>query len=88
MSNKSSKSADGQDREQGNPNLRKEGVEAGEIKKNAGEFQPSGNRQGEQENLKNRGFQEDQPDNPVRNSGSIDEADQQELTGEPDPDEA
>lgn len=87
MANKSSKSFDGQDREQGNSNLRKMGVEEEEVKKHAGEFHSEGTRMGEQENLKNRGVQEDQPGNPVRNSGSMKAVDQEMPTGEPDPGE-
>lgn len=87
MANKSSKSFDGQDREQGNSNLRKTGVEADEIQENSTEFEAQGTRMGEQENLKNRGFQEDQPGNPVRNTGSTKSVDQTMPTGEPDPQE-
>lgn len=88
MSNKSSKSFDGQDREQGNPAQRKTGVEADDVRDNTGEYVSQGTRMGEQENLKNRGVQEDQPGNPVRNSGSTAAQDQEAPTGEPDPGEA
>jgi hypothetical protein len=85
MSNKSSKSFTGEEREQPNEHVRKQEVEAQDLKANASPA-PT-NPKGNQENLKNRGYQEDQPGNPVRNTGSL-KKDQESLpTGEPDPHE-
>ena len=85
MANKSSKSFTGEDREQPGIHIREQEVESQDIKSNTGT--PPTNPKGDQENLKNRGYQEDQPGNPVRSTGSL-KKDQQSLpTGEPDPDE-
>ena len=67
--------------------MRDQEIEKKDIPQNPGipEKNPAGNKN--QENLRNRGFQEDQPDNPIRTTGSM-EKDQETLpTGEPDPDE-
>lgn len=85
MANKSSKSFTGEEREQPGDHVRKQEVEGRDIKSNTGT--PQTNPKGNQENLKNRGYQEDQPDNPIRSTGSM-KKDQQSLpTGEPDPNE-
>lgn len=86
MSNKSSKSPSGEEREQPNEHIRAQEVEKQDIRIEGGDVRnyPATN----QENLKNRGYQEDQPHNPVRNTGSL-KKDQETLpTGEPDPGEA
>lgn len=84
MTNKSSKSPSGEDRESGNPDLRKEGINADDIQKNTAPVEPEGTRMGQQENLKNRGVQEDQPGNPVRGSGSTSKDQESGPAGEPE----
>jgi hypothetical protein len=85
MANKSSKSPTGEDREQPNEHIREEGVEKKDIVRNSGSSKS--NPPAKQENLKNRGYQEDQPHNPVRGTGSV-RKDQESLpTGEPDKNE-
>ncbi len=86
MANKSGKSFSGEDRTQPD-HIRKEGIEKEEINENTGIPQSKGSRVGEQGNLQNRGFQEEQPENPVRNSGSLNRENQQDPAGEPEPDE-
>lgn len=85
MTNKSSKSPSGEEREQQNEHVRDQGVEKVDIKANTGTLpsQPAP----EQENLKNRGYEEDQPQHPLRNSGSMKKEQETLPTGEPDPDE-
>lgn len=83
--NKSSKSFSGEDREQPNEHIRNQEVESQDVKANTGT--PKSNPKGDQENLKNRGYQEDQPGNPVRNTGSMQKDQQAQPTGEPDPNE-
>lgn len=82
MSNKSSKSPSGEAREHPNEYLRKQEVEKQDIKNNSGI--PEANHKGNQENLQNRGYQEDQPKNPVRNTGSLKKDQETMPTGEPD----
>jgi hypothetical protein len=67
MSNKSSKSPSGEAREQPNEHIRGQEVEKQDIKNNSGV--PKTNPKANQENLQNRGYEEDQPKNPVRNTG-------------------
>jgi hypothetical protein len=85
MTNKSSKSPTGEDREQPNEHIRDQKVEKQDISQNTGT--PPSNPKGNQENLKNRGYQEDQPGNPVRNTGSTASEQESLPTGEPDPHE-
>ena len=85
MSSKSSKSFTGEEREQPNEHIRKQEVEAKDVKENSGV--PESNPKGNQENLKNRGYQEDQPGNSIRNTGSMNKEQESLPTGEPDPDE-
>ena len=88
MTNKSSKSPSGEDREQPNKFIRTEGVEKEDITKNSEKVKSNPNARKEQENLSNRGLPEDQPVNRVRSTGST-EKDQETLpTGEPDPKES
>jgi len=84
MTNKSSKSFTGEDREQPSKYMRTEGVEKEDIKKNTGSVPAGKSREGKQENLKNRGFEEDQPGNPVRNTGSLAKEQQKDPAGEPE----
>jgi hypothetical protein len=84
MANKSSKSPSGEDREQPNEHIRKQEVEKQDIRANSGI--PGSKPAADQENLQNRGFEEDQPGNPVRNSGSMKEEQESLPTGEPDRD--
>jgi hypothetical protein len=86
MANKSSKSPSGEEREQPNKHVRTQEVDKQDIRIEGGEVRnyPVAN----QENLKNRGYQEDQPHNPVRNTGSTKKEAETLPTGEPDPDEA
>ncbi len=83
MANKSSKSPSGEDREQPNEHIREQEVEKEDVKANSGTQGSKPDRK--QENLQNRGLQEDQPGNPIRSTGST-KKDQESLpTGEPDP---
>lgn len=85
MANKSSKSPSGEDREQPNEHIRKQEVEKQDIMENTGVSRA--NPPVKQENMQNRGYQEDQPGNPVRTSGSMKKEQETLPTGEPDPDE-
>ena len=85
MANKSSKSPTGEDREQPNEHIREQEVEKQDIKANT--ETPGSKPVAPQENLQNRGFQEDQPNNPVRNTGSMKKEQESPPTGEPDPHE-
>lgn len=86
MSNKSSKSPSGEAREEPNEHIRSQEIEKQDIKANTGT--PRSNTPGNQENLKNRGYEEDQPGNPVRGTGSTKKDQQNQPAGEPEPDEA
>ena len=85
MSNKSSKSPTGEDREQQDPHFRKEeeqGKQAqAQTPKTGGRAIPK------HESNSNRGYDEDQPNNPVRSTGSLKKSQESLPTGEPDPDE-
>jgi len=84
MANKSSRSNSGEEPNQPEHQRQNE-VDADDIRKNSGSYQP---KQGprNQENLKNRGYQEDQPGQPVRNTAGRN--DQQDVpAGEPDKNE-
>lgn len=85
MANKSSKSFTGEDREAGNEHIREQEIESQDIKANSGTA--ASNPKGNQENLKNRGYEEDQPHNPVRSNGSMKQEHESPPTGEPDPHE-
>jgi len=85
MANKSSKSPSGEEREQPNEHIREQAVEKQDIKANTGT--PGSKPAATQENLQNRGYQEDQPGNPVRNNGSMRKEHESPPTGEPDPQE-
>ena len=85
MANKSSKSPTGEDREQHNEHIREQGIEKQDIKGNSGI--PVSKPDAKQENLQNRGYEEDQPGNPVRSSGSLKKEQESPPTGEPDPHE-
>jgi hypothetical protein len=83
MANKSSKSPSGEESGQQNEHIRPQEVQKEDVKANPGEPTPKMAPR-KQENLSNRGYEEDQPHNPVRNSGST-KKDQETLpTGEPD----
>ena len=84
MANKSSKSPSGEDREGPNEHIRRQEIERQDISKNAGI--PKRNPDVKQENLQQRGYQEDQPKNPVRNNGSLKKEQESGPAGEPDPD--
>lgn len=86
MANKSSKSPSGEAREEPNEHIREQGIESQDIEQNTGV--PRSNPKGNQENLQNRGYQEDQPGNPVRNTGSVKKEQESLPTGEPDPNES
>ena len=87
MANKSSKSPSGEDREQQSDHQRDQNVEKSDIASNSGIPESNKAPAKKQENQKNRGYEEDQPNNPVRSTGST-RKDQETLpTGEPDPDE-
>ena len=84
MANKSSRSNSGEEPDQPE-HRRPPEVQEEDIKKNSGSFKPQKGA-GNQENLKNRGYQEDQPGQPVRNTSGRD--DQKDVpAGEPDKDE-
>lgn len=84
MANKSSRSNSGEGRDQP-AHRRVEEVTKEDILKNSGEFKSTDeSREGRQENLSNRGYEEDQPGEPVRSSGSLAAEDQQQPAGEPD----
>lgn len=84
MANKSSKSPSGEERDQSNEFIRKQGVEKEDVQGKATPPADTGKARKHQENLSNRGYQEDQPHHPVRSSGST-QKDQESLpTGEPD----
>jgi len=85
MANKSNKSPAGEERAQLSPHIRDQEVEKQDVVANAGI--PPSNPPADQENLKNRGVQEDQPGNPVRNTGSTKPEHETLPTGEPDPGE-
>ncbi len=84
MANKSSRSPSGEDRENSSDFRKEQGVEKKDIAKNSSVTKPGETRQGTQENLKNRGIEEDQPHNPVRGNGSTAPEDGSGTTGEPD----
>lgn len=54
-----------------------------EIKDSGAESEPQPVRNMNQENLQNRGMQEDQPENPVRSTGSMDENQQEDKYRQP-----
>ena len=85
MANKSSKSPTGEEREQLNEHIRDQEVEQQDVRANSGI--PPSQPPADQQNLKNRGYQEDQPGNPIRNSGSLKKEQETLPTGEPDPGE-
>lgn len=87
MANKSSKAATGEDREAPSEYLRDQEVEKKDIRQNTGSgIQHNAGRPG-QENQKNRGYEEDQPHQPVRTNGSTSKEQETLPTGEPDPGE-
>lgn len=83
MSNKSSKSPSGEDREQSNEHIREQGVEREDVAANSSGT-PGSKPNKQQENLQNRGIQEDQPGNPIRSTGSLKKDQQDFPAGEPD----
>jgi hypothetical protein len=85
MAHKSSKSPSGEDREAQSEYMREQKIEKEDVKSNTG-TPPSGPA-ASQENLENRGIQEDQPHNPVRTTGSTKKDQEIMPTGEPDPGE-
>ncbi len=54
-----------------------------EIKDSGAESEPQPVPNRNQENLKNRGMQEDQPENPVRSTGSLDKEQQEDKYRQP-----
>jgi len=84
MTNKSSRSPSGEDRENSSEFRKEQGVEKKDVSKNSSPAKTGETRRGKQENLKNRGVEEDQPHNPVRSNGSTAPGDGSETTGEPD----
>ncbi|MGZ5246377.1 MAG: hypothetical protein ACXWV5_04945 [Flavitalea sp.] len=81
MSNKSSKSPSGEERDQP-VHLREDEITRDDIEQNTEHVQSTGTRKGQQENLSNRGYEEDQPGQPVRNTGKNDSTDK--PAGEPE----
>ncbi len=89
MTNKSSKSPSGEDRMH-NKHIRNQEIEKEDIRKNTTPAQASSSAKEEvesQPNQQNRGFEEDQPHNPVRTTGSTRKDQETGPTGEPDPGE-
>jgi hypothetical protein len=83
MANKSSRSPSGEEPEQ-NKFIRPQEVQEDDISANSGKTKSSTTAGKGQENLTNRGFQEDQPGNPVRTTGSTTKDQETLPTGEPD----
>jgi len=84
MATKSSKSPSGEERDQKNEFIRKQEVEKEDVKGHPQASPDPRKARKHQENLSNRGYEEDQPHYPVRSSGST-RKDQETLpTGEPD----
>jgi hypothetical protein len=54
-----------------------------EIKNSGAESEPQAVPNRNQENLQNRGLQEDQPKNPVRSNGSLNEEEQKDKYRQP-----
>ncbi|HKH63668.1 MAG TPA: hypothetical protein VKA49_22680 [Flavitalea sp.] len=54
-----------------------------EIKHSGAESEPQAVPKRNQQNLQNTGFQEDQPKNPVRSSGSLNQEDQEDKYRQP-----
>ncbi|HUR12543.1 MAG TPA: hypothetical protein VM012_14305 [Flavitalea sp.] len=82
MSNKASKSPTGEDREQKDPHFRDEeeqGKQAQAQRPKSGSAATP-----KHETNSNRGYDEDQPNNPIRSTGSLDKNQQNLPTGEPD----
>ena len=90
MANKSGKSPSGENRTQSEGHLKNQEANKNDKKnilKKSGVSKAQAEVRGKQENLSNRGYEEDQPHNPIRNSGST-RKDQETLpTGEPDANE-
>lgn len=85
MANKSSRSNSGEEPKQ--PVHRRDtGIEQEDIRENSSEFISGKSRQGQQENLKQRGYEEDQPSQPVRNIGNVNEQ-SDKPAGEPETEE-
>lgn len=85
MANKSSRSNSGEEPKQ--PVYRRDtGVEKEDIQENSSEYVPGKGRRGQQENLKQRGYEEDQPSQPVRNIGNVNEQ-RDTPAGEPEAEE-
>ena len=82
MANKSSKSPSGEDREQQNEHIRKEGPDKKKVKATGDAHTPHKTGR-KQENLSDRGYEEDQPHNPVRNTG-VKKDQKNTPAGEPD----
>lgn len=82
MTNKSSKSPSGEDREQNNDYIREAGVQQEDITSHSGPAVPKMSP-AKQENTDQRGYEEDQPQNPVRNTGEK-KAQQDQPAGEPE----
>jgi hypothetical protein len=84
MANKSSKSPSGEDRENPSRHRKRQEVEKKDIAHHTGPAKSGESRKNKQENLKNRGIQEDHPHNPVRSTGSTRKSEESLPTGEPD----
>ncbi|MEP7258076.1 MAG: hypothetical protein ABI687_06805 [Flavitalea sp.] len=87
MANKSGKSPSGENREQSEGNINSQktnNTDKKDVIKKSGISSTHSSARGKQENLSNRGYEEDQPHHPVRNSGSTHEDQETLPTGEPD----
>ena len=85
MSNKSSKSFTGEDREQQDPHQRKPEEQGKQAQAETPKSSIGSQKAPKQENLANRGYDEDQPRNPVRSTGSTKKHQESLPTGEPEP---
>lgn len=89
MTNKSSKSPSGEDRTH-HDHIRNQEIEKEDIRENTAPAQADPTAKAatkSQPNQQNRGFEEDQPHNPVRTTGSTRKDQETGPSGEPDPGE-
>lgn len=86
MASKASKSPTGEDREQQDPFQRKN-EEQGKQAQAATPKSTNTSTAPKHETNANRGYDEDQPHNPIRSTGSLSKSQESLPTGEPDPGE-
>ncbi len=86
MENKSSKSPSGEDRDQKNKHIRDQEVHRKNTGKNS-DVPDADKKVANSESTSNRGYEEDQPNNPVRSTGSTGKEQDNLPTGEPNANE-